>query len=61
MLESDATNGSIVTTSLEKQEFAKKSLEFNCTQPIFCELFPELVQLHLELTGMGDDDEDNSV
>jgi hypothetical protein len=60
MLESEITNGSIETTSVEKQALAAKSLEFNCTQPTFCELFPELVELHRELEGMSDEEEEKA-
>jgi len=58
MLESDSTNGSIETSTAEKQELAEKSLAFNCTQPKFLELFPELMDLHHELIGLGEDNEE---
>ena len=44
MLETVATTGSIETSDLKKRQFAKESVEFNLNDPLFCELFPELVE-----------------
>ncbi|CAD6994278.1 unnamed protein product [Ceratitis capitata] len=44
MLESTPTLGSIETTIYEKQRYARKSLEYNLKDPIFCELFPEVCE-----------------
>eukprot|EP01033_Poteriospumella_lacustris_P016667 gene16667-11927_t len=42
------TYGSITTTSQDKQRFASESLEYNVKNQTFCELFPDLVELHEE-------------
>ena len=46
MVESGPTLGSIDTTTSKKREFARKSLDFNMRDPMFCRLFPEYVELH---------------
>jgi ubiquitin-conjugating enzyme E2 J2 len=46
MLESAPTQGSIVTTDSQKRKFAYESLEFNCKNKIFQELFPELIEVN---------------
>lgn len=48
MLEDGPTYGSIVTTDAQKKRFARESLQFDCKNKIFCELFPELVQKYEE-------------
>lgn len=40
MLDNDSTLGSIETSSIQRRALAAKSLEFNCRNPIFVELFP---------------------
>ena len=42
------TYGSITTTTQDKQRFAAESLEYNVKNQTFCELFPDLVELHEE-------------
>ena len=42
MLEKSPTLGSIETSDWEKKQFARRSLEFNLKNRVFCELFPEL-------------------
>ncbi|XP_055853303.1 ubiquitin-conjugating enzyme E2 J2-like [Episyrphus balteatus] len=42
MLEEIPTMGSMESSLYEKQQFAKKSLEFNLKNSQFCELFPQL-------------------
>ncbi|XP_035223380.1 ubiquitin-conjugating enzyme E2 J2-like [Stegodyphus dumicola] len=44
MVEKNPTLGSIETSDYEKQLLAARSLEFNLNDPIFCELFPDLVE-----------------
>ena len=45
MIESSPTLGSIETTTRQKRQFAKASLEFNMTQDAqFAKLFPEYVE-----------------
>lgn len=44
MVEKNPTLGSIETSDYEKRQFAARSLEFNLGDPIFCDLFPELVE-----------------
>lgn len=46
MVETTPTAGSIQTSTGEKKMLARKSLEYNCRDKIFCELFPELVELY---------------
>ena len=48
MLEESPTTGSISTSDYTKRELAKESLEMNCKDKIFVELFPELVELYKE-------------
>lgn len=48
MLEESATYGSIVTDTAFKRQKVKESLEYNCKNKLFCELFPELIQKHEE-------------
>ena len=49
MLEEGPTYGSISTSDSVKRKFACESLAYNCKNKIFCELFPDLVQLHNSL------------
>ncbi|GIY72634.1 ubiquitin-conjugating enzyme E2 J2 [Caerostris darwini] len=44
MVEKNPTLGSIETSDYEKKLLATRSLEFNLRDPIFCELFPDLVE-----------------
>ncbi|PRD23441.1 UNVERIFIED_CONTAM: Ubiquitin-conjugating enzyme E2 J2 [Trichonephila clavipes] len=44
MVEKNPTLGSIETSDYEKRLLATRSLEFNLKDPIFCELFPDLVE-----------------
>lgn len=44
MVEKNPTLGSIETSDYEKQLLATRSLEFNLKDPVFCELFPDLVE-----------------
>ncbi|XP_055938763.1 ubiquitin-conjugating enzyme E2 J2-like [Argiope bruennichi] len=44
MVEKNPTLGSIETSDYEKKLLATRSLEFNLKDPIFCELFPDLVE-----------------
>lgn len=44
MVEKNPTLGSIETSDYEKKLLAKRSLEFNLKDPIFCDLFPDLVE-----------------
>mmetsp|Transcript_9134 Transcript_9134/g.12627 ORF Transcript_9134/g.12627 Transcript_9134/m.12627 type:complete len:221 (+) Transcript_9134:3-665(+) len=46
MLEETPTLGSIVTSDAQRRIYAKESLEFNIKNKDFCELFPDLVELH---------------
>lgn len=48
MLSDQATYGSIETTTNAKRIYAAESLEFNVANKVFCELFPDLVELHEE-------------
>lgn len=48
MLEDAPTYGSISTTDEYKKKVAQDSLFFNIKNKIFCELFPELLELHDE-------------
>mmetsp|Transcript_41771 Transcript_41771/g.72495 ORF Transcript_41771/g.72495 Transcript_41771/m.72495 type:complete len:219 (-) Transcript_41771:89-745(-) len=48
MLEEAPTYGSIVTSAQYKRQAAAESLEFNNKNKIFCELFPDLVELYQE-------------
>ena len=43
MLESSPTTGSVETTVAEKQRLRDASVGFNKKDPVFCQLFPELV------------------
>ncbi|EEC16655.1 ubiquitin-conjugating enzyme, putative [Ixodes scapularis] len=45
MVEKNPTLGSIDTTDREKRQLARESLEFNLKDQVFCELFPELVDV----------------
>ncbi|CAK9818208.1 Ubiquitin-conjugating enzyme E2 J2 [Anthophora quadrimaculata] len=45
MIEKSPTTGSIRTSDFEKKQFAEKSLEFNLKDKMFCELFPETVEI----------------
>eukprot|EP00339_Tiarina_fusa_P016106 CAMPEP_0117019730 /NCGR_PEP_ID=MMETSP0472-20121206/15096_1 /TAXON_ID=693140 ORGANISM="Tiarina fusus, Strain LIS" /NCGR_SAMPLE_ID=MMETSP0472 /ASSEMBLY_ACC=CAM_ASM_000603 /LENGTH=221 /DNA_ID=CAMNT_0004724763 /DNA_START=325 /DNA_END=990 /DNA_ORIENTATION=+ len=58
MIETAPTLGSIETTTSQKQRFARQSLEFNVSDPTFCKLFPEYVEMHqqkqaLRRTALG--------
>lgn len=44
MVEKNPTLGSIETSEYEKRLLARRSLEFNLKDSIFCELFPDLVE-----------------
>mmetsp|Transcript_13728 Transcript_13728/g.51203 ORF Transcript_13728/g.51203 Transcript_13728/m.51203 type:complete len:216 (+) Transcript_13728:154-801(+) len=46
MLDTAPTLGSIETSASRKQALAAESLAFNCQNGTFCELFPDLVELH---------------
>jgi ubiquitin-conjugating enzyme E2 J2 len=48
MLEDSPTYGSIVTSDTFKRKCARESLEFDCKNKIFCELFSELADKHEE-------------
>nr|QBH73234.1 ubiquitin-conjugating enzyme E2 j2 [Thermobia domestica] len=45
MIEKSPTLGSIETSDYEKRQFAALSLEYNLKDKIFCELFPDLVDI----------------
>ncbi|GIY72636.1 ubiquitin-conjugating enzyme E2 J2 [Caerostris darwini] len=45
MLENLITSGSVETTDLEKRTLALCSSEFNLRDPIFCHVFPDLVNV----------------
>ena len=45
-LEDTPTHGSITTHDTFKRKAATESLAYNCKDKIFCELFPELVELY---------------
>ncbi|XP_066583247.1 ubiquitin-conjugating enzyme E2 J2-like [Prorops nasuta] len=45
MLEKSPTLGSINTTDFQKKQFAAQSLEYNLKDKLFCELFPETVEV----------------
>lgn len=54
MLDNAPTMGSMEASKAKRRRFAEESLEYNVRDPIFCELFPELVELHqqrLQLKG----------
>jgi len=44
-IEKSPTLGSINTTDYEKRKLAVQSLEFNLKNKMFCELFPETVEV----------------
>jgi ubiquitin-conjugating enzyme E2 J2 len=46
MLETAPTLGSVETSLEDKQRYAAESLEFNCRNPVFRSMFPDLVELH---------------
>lgn len=46
MLDSASTLGSVMSSTGQKKKFAAESLEFNCKNPAFRKLFPDLVELH---------------
>lgn len=48
MNDNKSTFGSIETSEATKRIYAKESLEYNVKNKIFCELFPELVELYNE-------------
>lgn len=41
-VENTPTLGSLETSDIEKQSLARRSLEFNINDNIFCDLFPDL-------------------
>ncbi|XP_076757722.1 ubiquitin-conjugating enzyme E2 J2 [Xylocopa sonorina] len=45
MIENSPTMGSINTSDYEKKQFATQSLEYNLKDKMFCELFPETVEI----------------
>lgn len=45
MIEKSPTFGSINTTNYEKKQLAAQSLEYNLRDEMFCELFPETVEV----------------
>ncbi|CAL7942175.1 unnamed protein product [Xylocopa violacea] len=45
MIENSPTMGSINTSDYEKKQFATQSLEYNLKDKMFCELFPETVEV----------------
>jgi len=47
MLENNSTYGSIITSKREKQILAKKSWEYNYSDALFCELFPEIADVRV--------------
>ena len=49
MLEESPTYGSITSNDSTKRKFANESLAYNCKNKTFCELFPDLLQLHESL------------
>jgi len=49
MLDEQPTYGSIVTSTQTKRQFAAESMDYNVTNKTFCELFPELVEMHEEM------------
>jgi ubiquitin-conjugating enzyme E2 J2 len=58
MIETAPTLGSIETNTIQKQRFARQSLDFNVRDPAFCKLFPEYVEMHqqkqaLRRTALG--------
>jgi len=44
-IEKSPTLGSINTTDYEKRQLAAQSLEYNLKDKMFCELFPETVEV----------------
>lgn len=44
-IEKSPTLGSINTTDYEKRQLAAQSLEYNLRDKMFCELFPETVEV----------------
>jgi ubiquitin-conjugating enzyme E2 J2 len=48
MLESAPTSGSVESTAQQKRKLAKRSLEYNVRDKVFCQLFPELVALYTQ-------------
>lgn len=46
-MEKTPTLGSINTTDNEKKQLAMQSLEYNLKDKLFCELFPETVEVLL--------------
>lgn len=49
MLDEQPTYGSIVTSTQTKRQFAAESMDYNVTNKTFCDLFPELVEMHEEM------------
>jgi ubiquitin-conjugating enzyme E2 J2 len=45
MLETAPTLGSVETSLEDKQRYAAESLEFNCRNPVFRSMFPDLAEL----------------
>jgi hypothetical protein len=54
MQEESPTYGSITSTLAFKKQCAVDSLEYNSTDKTFCELFPELLEVHLKLKEQKD-------
>jgi ubiquitin-conjugating enzyme E2 J2 len=48
MIEKGQTLGSMESTTSQKQQFARQSLEYNVRDPVFAKLFPEYVDLYKE-------------
>ena len=46
MVENQSTYGSIVTSEAAKKRYVVESLAYNVKNKKFCELFPDLVELH---------------
>ena len=46
MIESSPTLGSITTTTSQKRQFARQSLEFNCRDATFRKIFPEYAEIY---------------
>lgn len=48
MLETAPTLGSVETSTRQKKQFARQSLEYNVRDPVFKKLFPEYVERYEE-------------
>lgn len=49
MVESTPTTGSMTSSTLQKQKYARQSLAENVKDTTFCKLFPHLVEVHEEM------------